>query len=64
MEFEDYKMNVGNRFDLLPPEDKQQIIDLIQSPAGQIVVSLLGPELLGELQPPAPAPRRRGLAAR
>jgi|TARA_R110000744_G_scaffold60617_3_gene125606 hypothetical protein len=64
MEFEEYKMNVGNRFDLLSPEDKQQIIDLVQSPAGQIVVNLLGPELLGDLQPPAPAPRRRGLAAR
>jgi|TARA_R110001583_G_scaffold92221_1_gene234638 hypothetical protein len=66
MDFEEYKLNVSSRFDLLSDEDQQQIIDLMGTPIGQLVISVLGNELL-DLTPPQEeptAPVRRGLAAR
>ena len=66
MDFEEYKLNVSSRFDLLSDEDQQQIIDLMGTPIGQLVISVLGNELL-DLTPPQEEPTtpvRRGLAAR
>ena len=65
MDFEEYKLNVSSRFESLPDEDQQQIIDLMGTPIGQLVISVLGSELL-DLTPPQEeptAPVRRGLAA-
>jgi len=66
MDFEEYKINVSSRFDALSEEDQQQIIELMGTPIGQLVISVLGSELL-DLTPPQEeptAPVRRGLAAR
>ena len=65
MDFEEYKINVSSRFDALIEEDQQQIIELMRTPLGQIIISVLGNELLDlgvpETEPTAPV--RRGLAA-
>jgi hypothetical protein len=66
MDFEEYKINVSSRFDALAEEDQEQIIELMRTPLGQMIISVLGNELL-DLSPPQEeptAPVRRGLAAR
>tara|TARA_R100000541_G_scaffold26800_1_gene36165 strand:- start:4894 stop:5100 length:207 start_codon:yes stop_codon:yes gene_type:complete len=65
MDFEEYKINVSSRFDALAEEDQQQIIELMRTSLGQMIISVLGNELLDlgtpEAEPTAPV--RRGLAA-
>jgi hypothetical protein len=66
MDFEEYKLSVSSRFDALAEEDQEQIIELMRTPLGQMIISVLGNELL-DLSPPQEepiAPVRRGLAAR
>jgi hypothetical protein len=67
MDFEEYKLSVSSRFDALSEEDQQQIIELMRTPIGQTIISILGSELLDlgapETEQPT-APVRRGLAAR
>lgn len=65
MDFEEYKINVSSRFDALIEEDQQQIIELMRTPLGQIIISVLGNELLdlGVPETESTAPVRRGLAA-
>ncbi len=66
MDFEEYKLNVSSRFDALSEEDQQQVIELMRTPIGQTIISVLGSELLDfgtpETEQPT-APVRRGLAA-
>ena len=66
MDFEEYKTNVSSRFDALVDEEREQVIEFLVSPIGEIMISVLGNELfdLGEpdvIEPTAPV--RRGLAA-
>jgi|TARA_R110000803_G_scaffold161442_2_gene225141 hypothetical protein len=66
MDFEEYKTNVSSRFDALVDEEREQVIEFLGSPIGEIMISVLGNELfdLGEpdvIEPTAPV--RRGLAA-
>ena len=66
MDFEEYKNEVSGRFDVLQDEERQQLVDLLSSPVGELLISVLGTELLdlGEpdvIEPTAPV--RRGLAA-
>jgi hypothetical protein len=66
MDFEEYKLSVSSRFDALSEEDQEQIIELMRTPLGQMIISVLGNELL-DLSPPQEEPTtpvRRGLAAR
>jgi len=64
MDFEEYKLNVSSRFDTLAEEDQQQILELMKTPVGQLVIRVLGKELLDLDMPEPTAPVRRGLAAR
>ena len=66
MDFEEYKTDVSSRFDALVDEEREQVIEFLGSPIGEIMISVLGNELfdLGEpdvIEPTAPV--RRGLAA-
>jgi hypothetical protein len=66
MDFEEYKNEVSSRFDALVDEEREQVIEFLGSPIGEIMISVLGNELfdLGEpdvIEPTAPV--RRGLAA-
>ena len=49
MDFEEYKTNVSSRFDALVDEEREQVIEFLGSPIGEII------------EPTAPV--RRGLAA-
>ena len=66
MDFEEYKTNVSSRFDALVDEEREQVIEFLGSPIGEILISVLGTELLDlgtpdVIEPTAPV--RRGLAA-
>jgi len=66
MDFEEYKNEVSSRFDALLDEEREQLADLLRSPIGEILISVLGTELLDlgtpdVIEPTAPV--RRGLAA-
>ena len=66
MDFEEYKNEVSGRFDVLQDEERQQLVEILSSPVGELLISVLGTELfdLGEpdvIEPTAPV--RRGLAA-
>jgi hypothetical protein len=66
MDFEEYKNEVSGRFDTLQDEERQQLVELLRSSVGELLISVLGTELLDlgtpEAEPTAPV--RRGLAAR
>ncbi len=66
MDFEEYKIEVSSRFDALQDEERDQVIEFLRSPVGDIMISVLGTELLDlgtpdVIEPTAPV--RRGLAA-
>ncbi len=66
MDFEEYKIEVSSRFDALQDEERDQVIEFLRSPVGDIMISVLGTELLDlgtpdVIEPTVPV--RRGLAA-
>jgi hypothetical protein len=66
MDFDEYKRIVSERLETLTDKEQNQLAELAQTPVGQLIIRVLGNELLDlgtpEAEPTAPV--RRGLAAR
>tara|TARA_R110000744_G_scaffold8256_7_gene27680 strand:+ start:248 stop:454 length:207 start_codon:yes stop_codon:yes gene_type:complete len=65
MHFKEYQTHVSDRFDAMSEEDQVQVIELLKTPSGRMVISVLGNELLNTniIEETPIAPVRRGLAA-
>lgn len=75
MEFEEYKQVVTGRYQNLTPEEKTLVDGVFETPAGSLILGLLGQELVAPTQESAPTeapapqqqeqqPVRVGLGAR